>query len=98
MDLFKFIEELKKKFPVANELSRNLFVAIFIPIRLMYWPYVCSQFWVDSIAELQAEQPRQPVPVVVTFLVFNILLTGLQFFWGTLIAKGIIKKIKGKPE
>ena len=89
MDLFKFFDELKKKYPAQNELSRPLFVAIFIPVRLVYWPYVCSEFWMDSIAELQAAQPRQPVQVVATFLVANILLTGLQFFWGTLIDSAI---------
>ena len=52
----------------------------------------------DSVAELQSEAPRQPAALVLTFLVANVLLTGLQFFWGTLIAKGIMKKIKGQKD
>ena len=52
----------------------------------------------DSFAELQSEVPRQPTALVMTFLVANILLTGLQFFWGSLIAKGVLKKIKGQKD
>ena len=50
----------------------------------------------DSLNELNAEQARQPAGVILIFLVANILLTGLQFFWGSLIVKGIVKKIKGQ--
>ena len=50
------------------------------------------------MAELQSESPRQPTALVMTFLVANILLTGLQFFWGFLIAKGVAKKIRGEKE
>ena len=52
----------------------------------------------DSVAELQSDAPRQPAALVLTFLVANVLLTGLQFFWGMLIAKGIMKKIKGQKD
>ena len=126
MDLFKFYPAIKEAYPAANEAVRTSFAAIFIPIRIIYWPYVCSEFWAgaprsalrapraarrapptaatdgrrpprraDSLGELGAEHSKQPVPVVATFLVANILLTGLQFFWGGLIAKGIYKMIKG---
>jgi len=52
----------------------------------------------DSFAELKSEVPRQPTALVMTFLVANILLTGLQFFWGFLIAKGVLKKIRGQKD
>ena len=52
----------------------------------------------DSFAELRSEAPRQPAALVLTFLVANILLTGLQFFWGFLIAKGVLKKIRGQKD
>ena len=45
---------------------------------------------------LQAEQAKQPTWVVMVFLVANVLLTSLQFFWGSLIFKGIAKKLKGE--
>jgi hypothetical protein len=96
MDLFKFYPAIRDAMPVANENVRVAFVAVFIPMRLMYWPYVCSEFWKDSLNELNAEQARQPAGVILIFLVANILLTGLQFFWGSLIVKGIVKKIKGQ--
>merc|ERR1712194_267729 len=51
-----------------------------------------------GLTELSSEVPRQPTALVMTFLVANILLTGLQFFWGFLIAKGVLKKIRGQKD
>ena len=45
MDLFKFYPALKNAMPLTNENVRTAFVVIFIPIRIVYWPYVCSEFW-----------------------------------------------------
>ena len=59
-------------------------------------PTVSAARRADSLNELNAEQARQPAGVILIFLVANILLTGLQFFWGSLIVKGIVKKIKGQ--
>jgi len=96
VDLFKFFPSLKSALPATNEHVRTLFAVCFIVMRLVYWPYVCSEFWMDSMAELQADNARQSTWVVVVFLVANVLLTGLQFFWGSLIFKGIAKKLKGE--
>jgi len=96
MDMFKFYPALKASFPATNEHTRSLFAAIFIVMRLVYWPYVCSEFWMDSIAELSATHTKQPTWVVMTFLVANIILSGLQFFWVSLIFKGIAKKLMGE--
>lgn len=38
-----------------------------------------------------------PLFVIWTFLVANVLLTGLQFFWGSLIVSALAKKLKGDP-
>ena len=61
-------------------------------------PTLTTLAMADSVAELQSEAPRQPAALVLTFLVANVLLTGLQFFWGVLIAKGVMKKIKGQKD
>ena len=45
MDLFKFYPSLKNAMPTTNENVRTAFVVIFIPIRIVYWPYICSEFW-----------------------------------------------------
>ena len=45
MDLFKFYPSLKNAMPLTNENVRTAFVVIFIPIRIVYWPYICSEFW-----------------------------------------------------
>ena len=61
-------------------------------------PTLTTLAMADSVAELQSDTPRQPAALVLIFLVANVLLTGLQFFWGTLIAKGVMKKIKAQKE
>ena len=45
VDLFKFYPSLKNAMPLTNENVRTAFVVIFIPIRIVYWPYICSEFW-----------------------------------------------------
>ena len=34
--------------PDPNQV-RTAFVVIFIPIRIVYWPYVCSEFWQGAL-------------------------------------------------
>ena len=52
----------------------------------------------DSMGELQAENARQPRAVVLTFLVANVLLTSLQFFWGSKIAKAVADMLGGSKK
>lgn len=94
MDLFKFFKPLQTEMPAAFEGVRTVFAAIFLVVRNLYWPYVCAEFWRDSMTELGAAAPRQPKGVVIAFLAANILLTGLQFFWGSKIVKAIVEKAK----
>ena len=52
----------------------------------------------DSITLMQKPSAeRVPLFVIWSFCLSNILLTGLQFFWGSLILRGIAKVLQGKP-
>ena len=54
MDLFKFYPALKKAMPLTNENVRTAFVVVFIPVRIVYWPYVCSEFWQGALCSKSA--------------------------------------------
>jgi len=96
IDLFKQYKGLSSRYPITNELSRNIFAVSFLALRVVYWPYVCYTFWADSWVEYQ-KVDRVPLYCILSFCVANILLTGLQFFWGSLIISTVIKMLKGKP-
>ena len=70
---------------------------LFLLLRVLYWPIVSSGFWVDTIHALKSGRPGKPLYVMIFYWVGNVLLTTLQLFWGSLIVKGIIKKLKGDP-
>jgi len=98
MDLMKQYKGLSSHYPVLNELNRNVFAVIFLCVRVVYWPYICYMFWADSITLMQKPSAeRVPLFVIWSFCLSNILLTGLQFFWGSLILRGIAKVLQGKP-
>ena len=39
-----------------------------------------------------------PLFVIYTFCFANVLLTGLQMFWGSLIVRALVKKLSGKED
>ena len=51
------------------------------------------------LAELRrGDAGKAPTWLVVTFLVFNTLLTSLQFYWSYLIVQGAIKLARGEKD
>ena len=52
-------------------------------------------FWKTSIATLQAGSVVPAPWVIYIFCVANILMTGLQWFWATLILTGIYAMVTG---
>ena len=62
MDLFKLFKTLQAEMPVAYKTSRNLFAAIFVPMRNLYWPYVCSEFWLGDAPEPRRGMFARHVP------------------------------------
>lgn len=89
MDLFKYSPELTKKFPKTSESVRVAFALLFLLVRCIYWPFVTMDFWIATI------NSSAPMWIRCVWWFFNIGLTALQYYWGSLIVKGIIKKLKG---
>lgn len=90
MDLFKYSKELTATYPQTNEAVRISFAALFLLARCIYWPIVCVNFWITTLTH-----EGIPLWLEILWYFFNISLTLLQFYWGSLIIKGIIKKLKG---
>lgn len=57
------------------------------------------RFWQDSLSELSGglnpSRPPKPAWVLAIFMSVNLLLTGLQLFWGSKIVSAAIKKFSG---
>merc|ERR1712151_615081 len=47
MDVFKKNKQLGKQFDYIFQPCRVTFAALFIAIRLLYWPYVSYDFWTN---------------------------------------------------
>ena len=90
---------IRDRYPAANEAARTVFAILFIAFRAVYWPFVTYYFWIDSLAELRrGDAGAAPTWLVVMFLVFNALLTSLQFYWTHLIVQGAIKLARGEKD
>lgn len=104
VDFFKDFPTLRNpkinpKLAQLNELSRIMFAALFLSIRVVYWPYVSMQFWGDSIDALVTKTSGYPVfqfEIVMTMLA-NIGLTLLQFYWGYKVLLQVHTKICMSP-
>jgi hypothetical protein len=93
VDAFKHFPELRA-YSTFNQLNRVSFAVSFIALRIIYWPFVCIKFWSQCFEVLQNGTAHNSV-VVAMFLVFNILLTLLQIYWGRLIFTGLLKLVGG---
>jgi hypothetical protein len=89
-DVCKKFSRLGWKNGLAYQLSQGLFGLSFIAIRLVIWPCVCVPFWLQSLA-LLAEGRQHSTLVVVWFLFSNVLMTGLQVYWGRQVVAGVLK-------
>merc|ERR1712226_1173397 len=68
---------------------RICFAIFFLGFRCVYWPIVTLDFWK---ATLKSSAPKS---LLIFWYICNVGLTLLQYFWGILIVKGIIKKLRG---
>lgn len=78
--------------PTATELLRAVFAISFLIVRTFTWPVVSFGFWSDVFVVGQAGGVHSYFAMGF-FLVANIGLTGLQWFWTTLIIDGIRKTL-----
>ena len=98
VDATKAFKSLRGAFPCANQFFRIAFALSFFAVRMIWWPIVSLDFWRLSLAALR-EGTAHSTFVVGTFLVGNVFLTGLQFFWGFRLVKFVQRSfLGGKPK
>lgn len=91
VDMFKYFPDLRRKFPMINQASRLIFAASFIFLRILFWTKVSYEFWQSSLTLLYSGEAHS-IFVVTFFLLSNIFLTLLQYFWGFKIVGFFFKK------
>ena len=109
--LVKHTKQVKAHFPITNEAVRNVFAVSFLWVRGFYWPYCSIAFWRTQLAIFAAQaaaaasatarKPAPPpllqTPTIYTFLACNVLMTGLQWYWASIILTAIWRLVTGDP-
>lgn len=93
VDVFKYFPELARKYSLLNEFCRYSFALSFVILRLILWPMGAIDFWTGCADLLQTGKAHSRL-VVGSFLIANLFLTGLQFFWGSKIFGFLFKAHK----
>ena len=91
MDVFKYFKHWKEKYPLANQITRYVFAISFILLRLIIWPIRSVAWWEGCIRLLTSGEAHNNFKVVFCFL-SALIVTVLQFFWGTKIFSFLFKK------
>ena len=78
-----------------NEISRVTFAILFVVLRMICFPYVAIYVGVlpDCLKAIN-EKPQYTTPLL-TIATFSILFTIMQFYWGSLVVKQILKALTG---
>jgi len=97
VDLFKQFPSVRGRFPMTNELVRNVFAATFLALRGFYWPYCAIAFWRTTLAAIDAGTVPFSDTVTNIFLGSNVFMTLLQWYWSSIILKAIVQKLTGDP-
>jgi len=92
VDLFRQNKQLAKDCHSFNETARVLFAVSFLSLRCIYWPFVCYSFWRNLLSSMA------PMGLKAVWMGFNLGLTGLQYYWGSLVVKGVIKLLQGSSD
>jgi hypothetical protein len=81
----------------VQEACRVAFAVLFLIFRTAYWPIESYKYWSDALATLNGRNAHgvHSYPAHLFLLLANIGLTGLQFYWTTLIFKAIADKSGG---
>jgi hypothetical protein len=98
VDIFAKFPRYQDKFPMVNTVCRLLFAGLFLGSRVIYFPILDYHFWTDNY-NLHISGGVQNYFPVIYFLVANVFMTGLQFFWGLKMLGFIQNTISGpKPK
>ena len=92
MDFFKLFPAIKEKFPTSHTIIRAIFAVSFIAIRNVMWAKWSILQSYDWYAILPDGDWRHRGTLCLCLFV-NLFLTGLQLFWGFLVARGLLKAI-----
>ena len=79
--LSKCFPFLKTEYPNIYQLSKWSFGLLFVIIRLVMWTYVTVFYWIDSVDLVRNGTPHSMF-VVGYYWFANVVLTGMQYFWG----------------
>ncbi len=92
-DIFKYMKAAKwqEKYATTFTVAKLSFAVSFVILRLIVWPMTSYPFWKDSVALLQSGKAHSNF-VVLFFLLANVFLTFLQFFWGWKIVESVLPK------
>lgn len=96
VDIFAKFPRYQERCAWLNTVSRLLFAVLFLISRVIYFPVLDYYFWTHSYQLHQGGVIRQYGPVAF-FLIANVFMTGLQFFWGGKMLGFISNTIAG-PE
>jgi hypothetical protein len=89
VSLTKSFPFLKSDYPYVYELSKWSFGVLFLLIRLVMWTYVSVFFWMDIVHHIQSDTVHSAF-VVGYYCFANVILTGMQYFWGYKIVSQIM--------
>jgi hypothetical protein len=95
MELFKLLPACRDEFPGLARAFRHVFTASFTLIRLLYWPFVCAQFFTDCTRSIRSGE-TQSRAIVLLYMATNAGLTVLQYIWGAKLLRGLVQGDK-KP-
>lgn len=79
---------LKTDYPYIYEISKWSFGVLFLLIRLVMWTYVSVWYWIDTVHLIRDGNPHS-LFVVGYYCFANVVLTGMQYFWGYKIIQQI---------
>lgn len=90
-DVFKYNKSVgwQKKYPLIFNITQGAFAFSFLAIRIVWWPLMSVPFWKDSIALIQSQRGHSNF-VIGFFLLANVFLTLLQFYWGWMIVQSAL--------
>lgn len=96
VDLFKHFPRLREHYRLTNEVVRNVFAATFLACRTFAWSYVSLSFWRDSFGALGTTTTIENT--IYIFMVCNVGMTLLQWYWSWLILEKVYQKVTGDPK
>lgn len=97
VDIFKYLPQLAETYPTVNSFAKGSFIIGFFVIRIIIWPVVSYELFFGCL-DLIMNKTAHSNFVVGFFLFANTFLTFLQFYWGFLIAKKLLKMSKSKKK